>query len=221
MNINHSETSLVISGAWNPAILTPQWVLRHGLGKSLDGTNHFQAFLPAGQGVIFEFPRYVLEDLTFNARPDALVIVPTATQQDRISIVEQAAAKMLHELRHTPVGGVGHNFEFREPNPQPQQLQVFTDCRQDLADEMPDGWQPTSATVISSFTNAINTVVINMQRHFDAGSVIVKVNFHHPIATVDQALQILRGENGYLNMSDNFEMAKSVMTRLYGEIEHD
>lgn len=218
MNINHGETSLVVAGAWNPAILTPQWVLQHGLGKALDGTNRIQAYLPAGQGVIFEFPRYVLEDFTFSARADALVIVPTSTDQERMAVAEDAAAGMLNELRHTPVGGIGHNFEFREPNPEPEQLQIFTDSRQDIADEMPGGWEPTSAVVVSSFANTENTVVLNINRLFEAGALVVKVNFHHPVASVDQAIQILRGENGYSTMAQNFETAKTIMTKLYGEL---
>ncbi len=220
MNINHGETSLVIAGAWNPAILSPQWVLQHGLGKALDGTNRIQAYLPAGQGVIFEFPRYVLEDFTFTARADALVIVPIATEQERMAVAEDAAAKMLQELRHTPLGGIGHNFEFHEPNPQPDQLQVFTDSRQDIADEMPEGWNPTSAVVVSSFASGTNAVVLNISRHFEAGTLLVKMNFHHSVADVDQALQILRGENGYFRMAQNFETARSIVTKLYGDINN-
>lgn len=216
MNINHGETSLVISGAWNPAILSPQWILQHGLDKPLDGTNRIQTFMPVGQGVIFEFPRYVLEDFTFTARADALIIIPTTTEQERMAIAEDASAKILQELSHTPVGGIGHNFEFQEPNPQPAQLQVFTDSRQDIADKMPDGWSSSSAVVISSFTNVTNSVVINISRHFEAETIIVKVNFHHPVQSIDQALQILRGSNDYSRMAQNYELAKNIVTKLYG-----
>lgn len=218
MNINDGETSLVIAGAWNPAILTPPWVLQHGLGKALDGTNRIQALMPAGQGVIFEFPRYVLEDFTFTARADALVIVPNATEPGRMTTAEDAAARMLQELSHTPLGGIGHNFEFCELNPQAEQLQVFTDSRQDIADVIPDNWDPTSAVIVSSFSNPANSVVVNISRQFNGGTMLVKVNFHHPVANVEQAIQILRGENGYSRMAQNFEIARSIVTTLYGEI---
>jgi hypothetical protein len=33
MNIAPEETSLVIAGAWNAAILTPAWVIKYGLLK--------------------------------------------------------------------------------------------------------------------------------------------------------------------------------------------
>lgn len=137
-----------------------------------------------------------------------------------MAVAEDAAAKMLQELRHTPLGGIGHNFEFHEPNPQPRQLQVFTDSRQDIADEMPEGWNPTSAVVVSSFASGTNAVVLNISRHFEAGTMLVKMNFHHSVADVDQALQILRGESGYFRMAQNFETARSIVTKLYGDINN-
>lgn len=219
MKLIHEETTLVLAGAWNPAILTPPWVLHHGLGKELDGTNRYQAFLPAGFGLIFEVPRYVLDDLTFSVRPDSLIIVPKSMSAEALSATEDVAAKMLGALIHTPVGGVGHNFEFRESDPQGEQLEIFTQSRQDLADIMPDGWEPTTASVIASFANAAGTVIVNVTRLFQGGEIIVKVNFHHAVANAEQAIAVLAGANDYSRMAQNFELAKGLLTKIYGEME--
>lgn len=219
MKLIHEETTLVLAGAWNPAILTPPWVLQHGLGKALDGTNRYQAFLPAGFGLIFEAPRYVLDDLTFSVRPDSLIIVPKSESVAALSSAEDVAAKMLGELMHTPVAGVGHNFEFREREPRPEQLAIFTQARQDLADVMPDGWEPANAGVIASFANAAGSAVINIHRAFEGGEIIVKVNFHHAVANAEQAISVLTGANASLRMAQNFELAKGLLTTIYGEIE--
>jgi len=221
MKLFHEETSLVLAGAWNPAILTPGWVLQHGLNKVLDGTNRYQTYLPTGLGLVFDTPRYVLEDLTFSVRPDSLIIVPKSEAPESLASVEAAAARMLDQLRHTPMGGVGHNFEFREQNPQPGQLDVFTRSRQDLADEMPEGWEPTTAAINSSFTNTAKTIVINLQRVLEGGVIIVKVNFHHAVTSVEQAISVLRGENGYSHMTQNFELSCNLLTSLYGDLENE
>lgn len=219
MKIFHEETSLVLAGAWNPAILTPAWVLQNGLNKELDGTNRYQTFLPTGLGLVFDAPRYVLEDLTFSVRTDSLIITPNSETLENLAFVEATAARMLEQLRHTPMGGVGHNFEFREQNPQPAQLDVFTRSREDLADNMPGGWEPTKSAILTSFSNTARTVVINMHRVLDGDMILVKVNFHHAVASVEQAISVLRGENGYSHMAQNFELARNLLTSIYGDLE--
>ncbi len=36
MDLISSETSLVVAGAWNAAILTPEWVQKHGFEGKVD-----------------------------------------------------------------------------------------------------------------------------------------------------------------------------------------
>ena len=167
MQIVPEETSLVVAGAWNPAILTPAWVLQHGLGRQ--EPSQVQVFMPAGFGGVFELPRYVLDQFTYVVRPDSLVLTPTQHTPGSLEAVERSVFKMLEVLRHTPVNGVGHNFEFRQQDPAITNLDVFTKSRQDLADYIPDGWSPQAVSIASSFANTSQNTVLNIQRSFDAG----------------------------------------------------
>jgi hypothetical protein len=133
------ETSLVVAGAWNPAILTPAWVLRHGLNRPAGQAEPVQVYVPAGTGLIFDFPRYVLPEFTFVVRPDTLIMAPTDQTANNLEVLENAAALMLEHLRHTPINGIGHNFEYRDTEPSPDQLENFTRSRQDISDIMPGG----------------------------------------------------------------------------------
>jgi len=215
MELISAETSLVIAGAWNPAILTPQWVLKHGLGK--DGPDQrVQVFIPAAPNMIFEAPRYALDELAFSVQPNAVVLSPSAITMEKLHILEDAAARTLAELRHTPVSGVGHNFEFRDQDPSAKHLEVFTKSRQDLADRMPGGWDAAAVSIAASFKNAAETVFMNMTRKFDAGCISVKFNFHHPVSSIDQVLAVLKGERGYPRMTENLQMANSLIATLYG-----
>ncbi len=217
MQLFPAETSLVVAGAWNPAILTPAWVLRHGLNRPAGQAEPVQVYVPAGTGLIFDFPRYVLPEFTFVVRPDTLIMAPTDQTANNLEVLENAAALMLEHLRHTPINGIGHNFEYRDTEPSPDQLENFTRSRQDISDIMPGGWTSASTMVASSFRKENGSVIVTATRQFDAGIVSVKFNFHHPITSVDQALQILRGENGFARMAANFEFARSLVTTLYGE----
>jgi hypothetical protein len=216
MELIPAETSLVVAGAWNAAILTPPWVLRHAFHKPPEDQTLVQVFLPAAAGLIFEPPRYVLEGITYSVRPDALVFAPNSCDEDSLRKVETASANIVEVLVHTPVTGIGHNFEFRDTEPAPANGAVFSQSRQDLADAMPEGWQATTAVVASSFKNANETVHVNIQRQWDAAVVSVKFNFHHPVASVEQARAILAGD-GYKRMAENLALAKQLINSLYGD----
>lgn len=220
MKLVSTETSLVIAGAWNPAILTPAWLLKHALGKTSDENNLVQAFLPAMQGVIFEFPRYVLEELSFLVRPDTLIMSPVESSQQHMNKLEDVAAKILEELKHTPITGIGHNFTFSDTNLKSQELDVFTVSRQDLTDNMSEGWTPATCMLTANFKNTNETVIVNIQRQFDVNELIVKFNFHHPIKSEDDAISILNGSNGYNRMANNLEIAEQLIMKLYGDIDN-
>jgi hypothetical protein len=218
MNIAPEETSLVIAGAWNAAILTPAWVIKYGLLK--DGGTA-QVFFPTAPGAIFQAPRFNLGDLSFTVLPNALVLLPSEHKAEHLSFLEEVAARMLSALPHTPVTGVGHNFEYRDHDPSSRYLKVFTDSRQDLADEMPLGWEATAAAVASSFKNASRKALVNIQRQLDGGMITMKFNFHCDVTSVDRAVEVLEGKDGYARMTQNLETAEHLVNTLYGGPQGD
>ncbi len=216
MDLIPAETSLVIAGAWNAAILTPAWMFKHGFNRAASEPGRVQVFLPAVQGAVFDFPRFSLDEFSYVVRPDALLIVPSESTQDRFALAEQVTARVVRVLSHTPITGIGHNFEFRDAAPTPQEVAVFTGARQDLVDQMPSDWAPAGAVIASVFKNEAETVQVSIQRQWDGGAFSVKFNFHHPIASTDQAVAVLEGTGGYLRMSDNLALAERVIASLYG-----
>jgi hypothetical protein len=194
--------------------------MRHGLKRPQAEGEQVQVFMPTAALGAFELPRYVLSEFTYLVRPDALVINPGGTDLESYARAEDAAAAMLDVLPHTPMNGIGHNFEFRDTSPDPEKLDVFTKATQDVSDVIPSEWNSAQTMILSSFRNDKGTVIVNVQRQFDAGTVTVKFNFHHAITSIDQALKILRGEQEQ-RMADNFTMAKKLVSDLYGEVTND
>lgn len=214
MTLNSRETSLVVAAAWNPAILTPAWVLEYGLQRP--GSNEpVQIAVPHNTSGLYEFPRYTLPEFSYIVRPDSLIINPASTSE-AIARAEDAAAAMLGSLPHTPVTGLGHNFEFQDDETDPENLEVFTLANQDLADEAPEGWTNISTLIASSFRYANGQTIANVQRQFDGDNVVIKFNFHHPITSVQEALEILRGEGGHTRMHQNLQNARNFLTAIYG-----
>ena len=212
------ETSLVVAGAWNPAILTPDWVLKHGLER--ESSARIQAFFPAGIGGLFEYPRFQLEsDFSFMVRPDALVVTPVEVTDVNLQLTENAVGRIVTILKYTPVAGVGHNFEFRDSHPNIAYLEAFTAARQDITECINAEWRPAATTLSTSFLKDDGRVVVNIVRNFDAGVLSVKFNFHHPVGSIDDIMNILHGKGGYARMTDNLKLAKTLITNIYGECE--
>ena len=217
MRLVPHETTLVIAGAWNPAILTPEWVLRHALQKELDATNKIQAAMPVG--LLFEFPRFELEDLYFMARTDAFILFPKPIAEDRFLVIESVAQRTLDQLSHTPITGVGHNFEFRDETPNPGMLKAFSAAQQDVVDIAPAGFSVSSSGISTSLK--CDQSIINIQRYFDGGRLGVKFNFHYPVSSATEASAVLKGDDGDGRFYKNYQTALSLVEQLYGKISND
>jgi hypothetical protein len=217
MRLVPENTTLVIAGAWNPAILTPAWMLQYGLRRDPGEQHTVQVSMPAGMGLAFDFARYELQDFSYTARGDALVLMPAGAQPDGLRLLEDVGASILGELPHTPVSGVGHNFEFKDDDPDPAWLNLFANSQQDLVDVLPADANSVAQTLSSSLE--FGNVIVNIQRYFDGRHLGVKFNFHHAIQAPGQGIRVLRAEDGYRRFADNFEFAMNMVRDLYGRVD--
>lgn len=218
MKLAPAETSLVIAGSWNPAIVQPGWIWKYGLEKDDALENRIQVFVPTGAGLIFEFPRFSFDGLLVAARPDALVLTPKESTQVKMEEIENVTHRMLSQLTHTPITGVGHNFEFRDSEPKPEFLKPFTDAQLDLVDASPDGWGAAASGLTSTFR--FGDASVNITRLFDGNSLTLRFNFHHPVTTAEKAMEVLSGQN-HKRIFDNLQVAKELATKMYGELDEN
>lgn len=215
MDFVQSATSLVVAGAWNPAILSPEWVGRWGL--KLEGPVSAKVSLPAFDAGIFSSPKFTINDFEYSSRPDALLVLFPETRAEKFGPAEQTTYNLLEALPHTPISGLGHNFEMIDENPDSDRLAVFSNANSDLFDKVPAEFSITKTSISSSLTSSDGRVVINVTREVDSGVLALKFNFHHPITTAKQALQILKGEDGYNTMAANMEIAASIAAKIRQE----
>lgn len=206
----------MVTGAWNAAILTPEWLLRYGFQKPDGVQSSVEVQVPAGIGLVLEFPRYKFEDVTAQIRPDALVIRPSDSSEGSLAKVEFLARNAIAELKHTPINGIGHNFAFVEENPEPAGLEIFTASGKDLIDYLPNGWEVKKSTLSTAYE--VGGVIVNVTRSFDGSRVVVKFNFHHPIASHQTALQALSGQNGFASFYANYISARGLIESSYGGV---
>jgi hypothetical protein len=209
------ETSIVVVGAWNPAILTPAWILQHAVQQPDIQAHMVQATFPALLNGAFDFPRFTLPGFTYTARPDMMILLPEALAQASFESAEDVASRVLGQLIHTPIGGVGHNFEFRHPQAENNWLDPMNESQLSLVDAV-GGWDVSRTTLATSFSNG--NVVVNIQRYTEGASFVVKFNFHHSVTSATEARKVMLGD-GYQRAWQNFKTARTIVQKLYGEIE--
>jgi hypothetical protein len=216
MQVAPQETSIVIAGAWNPAILTPSWLMHHGLQNHEASNQMIQAMFPAGLNGAFDFPRFAMPGFKFVARPDSLILLVDAMTDQACSLVEEVGRRVLENLRHTPIGGLGHNFEFRHPNPPAEWLDVFSRSQLDLVDAAAPLAEVSRSTLATSFVRG--GVAINVQRYHQEGALTIKFNFHHAVNSAAEAINALSG-SGHERFWQNFLTAKAIVENLYGALD--
>lgn len=212
MRLQVPETTLVIAGAWNPAILNPTWVIQHGLERD-PAKEQVQVALPMGPAAAFQDLRYTIADFHYTARVDALIFQALGDDVANFEQTQRIGARILGQLLHTPITGIGHNFTFMSNNPNPEWLEGFSQSQQDLVDVCPEGWEAAQQTLSSSF--AVGPAIVNIQRFFDGHSVGVKFNFHHNVASAAEGVRILSGEVGPGFLA-NYQVAQEIVQKLYG-----
>lgn len=205
---------MVIAGAWNPAVLTPEWIIRYGLehDPASEAPLRFSAMVPAGIGLVVDMPRYSIEGITFSVRPDSLVFQTAECTQEAFDKLEKVAGNTLRHLTHTPIGGLGYNFDFVDDAPSTDALAAFTNANLSLVDQIPATWSSATSALISSFSREGG--VVNIQRVYQEGSLRIKFNFHYNVDNATSCQALLSAAPPQRLMWTDFQLAQTLTNNL-------
>ena len=178
MKLQGDLTTLVLAGAWNPAILSPSWIGRHVL--KLPSGNAFQVeMLMPVQGQA-EAPRLSFEGLSLTSAPEVLIFHIVPEDVGMVAKTFNVAKSILEMLPHTPVSAMGVNFTYQVDPNLGQLLQTFdwADGISDLLDEDPD-----AAVVNRQWQVGIAAMghMVNVSYRADAQGGTINVNHHYEV----------------------------------------
>jgi hypothetical protein len=207
MDFLRANSSLVLVGIWNPAILNPSWLARwcFGVAEGVDLPVQVEIGVPA---VIT--PRYTINGILFAPSRTNLVLQPAAPfTVEKFHQIESLAIRVLTNLPHTPISAFGFNFDFLEPTPTAEQLDVFTKV-QDLA-ALDFVFETQETRIYSSIM--FEGRVLNLNRSHKNGQLSIKFNFHYAVTSAEDARNHMRGENSVF--VENFGYVRRVLNSLY------
>lgn len=173
--------SVVVVGAWNTAIFSPDWIKNH-LTRAPHIGIEFAVNAPT-------LPlRLAFDDIFLLVSPDRLAITPQQVRDDLLAKTQEVATLILDALPHTPVAALGINFRFREPQPAGRLLETFV-----LTDRghLADAGAVVRATSIRRGLS-VNDDFVNLTLELKpGGEVTAEFNFHHEVDKASSAKERL------------------------------
>lgn len=177
--------NVVVVGAWNVAILNPEW-----LGKNVFGTDQVKLEIPVG-GHPLAFLRVTGDGVRIITAPDKVQFSPVEVTTETLTKVEATVGKLLDLLPHTPVAAIGANFTFQEHDPAEELVEHFLDP--DLGSIIDLGFTSEAHTYTRHLKQE-DGATLNLKTHWDARDLLFEFNFHRDVAKADAAAAAVRGK---------------------------
>lgn len=195
------RSPVVLAGAWNRAIFTPEWVSKHLLDKQ----EEIEVQIAFG---IDSSLRFQSDELTLQVLPRQVRIAPKG--KESLPAIEECACRILGRLRETPLHAVGFNFSFDAPADPPTLRRLFK--FDDTEALTKSGWSKQATTVMHQLTgDAIPGAVLQLLLEKKSDAVVqIALNVEWKTATPDNAAARLNGQIG-----TSFSAAVSLLNGVY------
>ena len=185
------QHTLVIAGAWNPAILSPNWVAKEILGLPFD--NGFQVGMQfpindPSQPIGFQF-----HDIAYQPALNVLIFFFKPEIDGQIQKTIDAAAKILELLPHTPISGVGFNSAYSVSDAHEDLLKMFS-----AGSQIPAYLEDADAQLVQHTWGAsvlTHQRLINIGAKLEGGNVAISFNVHIEVESASLAAIRLRTPN--------------------------
>lgn len=208
MKLDLRRPTLVLAGAWNPAIFQPGWIATHVFGVPVGA----EVTARLAQLIVDDQPKniFYLKDVGFSVASNRLEIFGVDTTESAFDAIESAVSTVIRLLPHTPIAGLGVNFHFIEEHASPELLNKIRGA--DALDER----YPIAQEGVASRINFEPTVQLNLHRRKEAESVEFDFNFHRGGMAPDKLVDAIRGGTRM-----RLEHAQSILRDLYGLSDYE
>jgi hypothetical protein len=194
------QTTLVLVGSWNPAILSPTWIGRNILGLDQGQTFQVAMLLPVqGQGGT---PRLSFEGISITPAQNQLIFHLDPNDAAMVTKSLLVARRILETLPHTPMMAMGVNFTY-EVDPlkgDSPKAMGWANHTSDLLIDDPDAevlnrlWQVGIATMGH---------MMNVTYRTDAQGATIAINHHYELeGSVKKAVSHLADETIFNQLFD-------------------
>lgn len=207
-NLYQNINTIVIVGAWNIAIFTPDWIKKNVLRE--EDYPEFKIEYPLN---VLQSLRYVTSDFAFciaeNKLLFSLLTDTTKAEKELISVINAICQK----LPHTPVSALGINFWF-ETDKEIEVLNGLSDTSK-LVEALGNIQQ--SINVIRSFKkNDVETLNFKIAKSGE-NKPIYDFNYDYKISKIEEITDIINNEEDIIGTKK--KEAQLILKVVYNESE--
>lgn len=184
MNIDLRDPTVVIAGAFNPAIFGVGWIASELFG--FDDGAPVNATMVAD--IMQQTQRAYIEKVGVMAEPFRLSIFIDDLEADTIARAENAVLRTAAALPHTPVAAIGINFKFAVPQPEAAIVDLIK------PGDKPEQLGPVSQTEMTSQISVNDSIKLNLSRTIADDMLVLKFNYHADLAELSSIAGTFLGE---------------------------
>jgi hypothetical protein len=180
--------NIVLAGAWNPAIINPNWLGRNVFAKPDPA---FELLMPVMGGQrIMRFPE---ERVQIALESGRLLISTTSLTRSAMATAEGIGAKILELLVHTPISACGINYGFETSSPEERVSWVSKLSDHDRLTDFVTVKETTikrSLEGVDTHGNPVLNLTLTDRRD---GGFHVNFNYHYEVESTAQAAERVKG----------------------------
>jgi hypothetical protein len=200
MNLDLREPTIVIAGAFNPAIFAVGWIaselFNYADGEAVNAT--------VVADMIQQTQRAYVKNVALMAEPFRLSVYIDDIEVETIALAEAAVKRAAGALPHTPVAGIGVNFKVSIAEPDADIVDLLA------PKDKPEQIAPTIQNEVTSRLQLDDGTRLNLMRTILDDTFVLGFNYHTDLER-------------FSALSDSFEgkimqwmnHAKEVVRRLY------
>ena len=201
MNIDLRKPTLVLTGAWNPAIFQLGWIAKFLFEIPEEKQIRANSVL-TGTGPTDAKEIVYIDNIGLSVSSGRVEIYVNSLSEDDFGQAEQLVSRIVDVLPHTPVNALGVNFNFSEPEPS-DDLQDKLTTKDDIHKKFKILGQElrVSLDIFEGCTLNLNRVMLNVEAvldfnyHFEniVSQGVTKTADHVIKRCFDDAQQIMSG----------------------------
>jgi hypothetical protein len=184
MQIKASSYSIVLAGKWNPAIITPPWIL----ANLVEGNQQIEIEF----SLSFDIPsRFKINNITISPSVDRIILVSNDGSDESLSLIESIAIKLCNILSHTPFVAVGINFSFIETLNKDNLLPLFSFSDANKLNE--NNWDISNQSIKRTLKKGVYNINLTINMDNDTNFAF-DLNHHYITPNSEQVSAALLGK---------------------------